>query len=179
MSETLPFYKVHIIPQNISIKKKILLHERKRHTARRVTSTRCAALSARLVYPHPSRWGGGCVTPIQPDRGVPHLRCWELDGVPPSWHGGTPPPGRAGWGNPPPPGVDRHTPVKTVPSPFLGNAGGNNILTRSLHRKMWSSVNTKRVYLGSLFVHQEFPVPKTSPYLSFVRYPFMGNSQVE
>ena len=43
------------------INKKVVLYERKRHTARRVASTCSAALSP-----------GGGGTPIQPDKGVPH-----------------------------------------------------------------------------------------------------------
>ena len=45
----------------ISLRKEIILHERKRHTARRITSSGSAALSP---------GGGGGSTPIQPDKGV-------------------------------------------------------------------------------------------------------------
>ena len=71
--------------------KKVLLHERKRHTARRVGSTCCAGLV-----------GGGGGTPCW--GGYPH----QLDGVPPTWEG-VPPVSWTGYlpvswmGYPPPP----------------------------------------------------------------------------
>ena len=65
--------------------KKVLLRERKRHTARRIASVRYAALSGGGVVPHP-RSGG---TPFQVwGEGIPHLRV-----------GGVPQPGlNGGWG---------------------------------------------------------------------------------
>ena len=67
-----------------------------------------------MGYPHPDL-GSGTTFP-HPDLG------W---GTPPvlTWEGGTPP----GWpdGGTPLVGVDVQTPVKTLPSPFLRNAGGN------------------------------------------------------
>ena len=63
--------------------KKVLLHERKRHTARRAASVRCGDLSL----------GGG----------VPTLAGGYLP-----------------WSGYPLRGVDRQTPVKTVPSRILG-----------------------------------------------------------
>ena len=97
--------------------KKVLLRERKRHTARRVASARYADLS---------RGGGG---------GLPHLRSGQTwDGVPPARPGMryTPPPlGRPGMGYPPPPrNVNRQTPVKTVPSRHTTYAGGKNRTVR-------------------------------------------------
>ena len=92
-------------------RKKVLLRERKRHTARRVSSTPSAALSGYLPRPEVPTLTGG----YQP------------------WLGGTYP----GWGYPIsghgaipswvphlvlvryPPGVNRQMPVKTVPSPIL------------------------------------------------------------
>ena len=66
--------------------KKVLLCERQRHTARRVASTRYAALSPNGGVPHPVLNGG---VPIQSWMGVPHpvlggggsTQTW--DGVPP------------------------------------------------------------------------------------------------
>ena len=109
--------------------KKVLLRERKRHTAHHVASTWCAALSLGEGVPHPAWWGtpilrdrgyphpanGGLFTgtPIQPYRGAPPR--WTLDGVhtwvkagwhsPPKWmpDGDTrPPPPSEGWMGAPP-----------------------------------------------------------------------------
>ena len=103
---------------------KVLLRERKRHTARRVASTRYAALSnPDLVgggVPHPDLVGGRGVTPPPPSRpglgGVPHPDL--VRGGTPSkpgqggtatiqtWSGGypglPPTPSRPGWGVPHP-----------------------------------------------------------------------------
>ena len=100
--------------------KKVLLRERKRHTARRVASTRYAALSGGgtqgtppstpgqgvphqdlvgegyLGYPPPSRPGQGYpgyLPPSRPGQGVPHPDLVAGWGVP--W---VPPPSRPGWG---------------------------------------------------------------------------------
>ena len=100
---------------NLSKYKKVLLRELKRHTARRVASTRCAGLV------------GG--TPAGGE--VPHVGYpppYQLDGVPPiSWTGYPP---LAGWGTPPPHQLDRVPPppprceltdkLKTLPSPSFG-----------------------------------------------------------
>ena len=118
------------------ITRKFSWGERKRHTVRRVASTPSAVLAGR---------GGGLLHPVLA-RGYPILTCAGLallsptsgTGVSPrKGHGpgtGIPPSpqkrhGTSGWkyygmemGNPSP--VDRHTPVKTVPSPFLWNTGG-------------------------------------------------------
>ena len=73
-------FKKHLLMHENAMKdKKVLLRERKRHTARRVASTRCAALSnPDLVWgvPHP-RSGGG-------------YRISSLGGYPVSGLGGTP-----------------------------------------------------------------------------------------
>ena len=99
---------------NNEVNKKDLLRERKRHTARRVSSTPSAVLS----WGHPisgqgypiSGWGyliSGWGTPSLAGVSL----CPDLAGVPPlSWPGwGTPlltwpgyPPSLSGWGNPPP-----------------------------------------------------------------------------
>ena len=107
--------------------KKVLLRERKRHTAHRIASTRCAGLvgvgggvapllgkgvppSAGWGTPLPGKgvptsagWGtlpsAGCGAPLSAGWGTPH----QLDGVPlpPTWEGGTSP---VSWmGYPPPP----------------------------------------------------------------------------
>ena len=75
--------------------KKVLLRERKRHTARRVASVHCADLP----------WLGG----------VPTLAGGRGPGGYLPWSGSVP----TLAGVPPPPGVDRR-PVKTVPFPILG-----------------------------------------------------------
>ena len=81
--------------------KKVLLRERKRHTARCVANTRYVVLTG---YPPPPRGGVR-----YPPRGVQ-----------------VPRPGGGGYPDPPsPPPVDRQTPVKTVPSRRTTYAGGN------------------------------------------------------
>ena len=114
------------MPQNSGINKKVLLRERKRHTARRVASARYAALSrGEGTLPHP-RVGG---YPIPGWRGYPShvlivgeypIPGWGVSwpgldvggtthhpdlagGYPPSSRPGcsTPPPSRPGWGTPP------------------------------------------------------------------------------
>ena len=96
-------------------------------------------------------------TPSRPNQGVPHPVLvgysdqldWDTLLVA-RW--GTHPPS-AGWGyppwpdwvtpltrfgNPPPPSsrdVDRQTPVKTVPFPFLRKAGGNDSFVKAVHCK--------------------------------------------
>ena len=90
--------------QSECMNKKVLLRERKRHTARRVSSTPLLFLPGEIF---PSRtWMGGPdgVLLHQPEWGIP---CWPDGGIPAR-------------------NVNRQTPVKTVPSPFLRNAGGNN-----------------------------------------------------
>ena len=92
----------------------------------------------------------GCVTPYQPDGGTPPIG-WigyphQLDGGTPSlvsWMG-VPPPLSAGWGYPYQSlagNVDGQTPVKTLPSPFLWNTGGENKRRSNgqLHRELHSS----------------------------------------
>ena len=78
--------------------KKVLLRERKRHTTRRVASTRYAALSnPDLVeggYPIQS-WSGWGVLPTIQTRS-------EEGGTHPDLIMGYPPPSRPGWGYPPP-----------------------------------------------------------------------------
>ena len=76
-----------LLSKLIYVNKKVLLRERKRHTARRLARPRSAALSPdRLV-------GGGGVTPSSPDwRGIPSSP--DGGGVPPSSPGrggGVPP----------------------------------------------------------------------------------------
>ena len=125
----------------IHLNKKVLLRERKRHTARRVASTPSAVLSREggtpsLAGEYPIL-GSGWGYPM-PSQGVPHP--W----VPPVWDWGTPwkEPGTSHWGPPwkghgtsesimgwrwgTPLGVNRQMPVKTVPSLRTTYAGGNN-----------------------------------------------------
>ena len=88
--------------------KKVLLRERKRHTARRVAYARYAGVWwGGRGYPIQSWWGGGY--PIQynirPGMGYPHHP--DLAGYPPpsrpGWGPPPPPPSRPGWGTSPPP----------------------------------------------------------------------------
>ena len=132
-------------PDNFSENKKVLVRERKRHTARWVASARSAFLSpdGGGGTPIQSWLGGGGLPPSSPDdRGVPPSS--PDMGVPPSSRDGgyahpitiggypiqsrPPPPPvswmgvptlSAGWGYPPPRNFNRQTPVKTVPSLVL------------------------------------------------------------
>ena len=97
--------------------KKVLLRERKRHTARRVASALCTALSRGRGVVAPSILIR-VVTPIQPD-GV-HQGTSLL-----GWMGY--PHQARRWLPPPPPPVNRQAPVKTVLFPFLRNARSNYI----------------------------------------------------
>ena len=129
--------------------KKVLLRERKRHTARCVANTRYVVVTG---YPPrggtrsgtPPRGVSGQVPPGSgyPPGGVPsQVPPGGVPGqVPPRGGPGTPqgypvryppggtrsgtPPGE-GTRTPPPPPVDRQTPVKTVPSRRTTYAGGN------------------------------------------------------
>ena len=118
--------------RDLTVNKKVLLRECKRHTARRVVSARSAALSpdgeaggggGGVVVVAPSSPDSGCVPQSNPNRGggAPHpvLRVvsWGntsvRKGYPllgrmgyPSGRLGVPPPFRIIWV---PPGVDRHT----------------------------------------------------------------------
>ena len=118
--------------------KKVLLRERKRHTARCVANTPYVVLTG---YPP----GGGTRSGTPPGgSGYPP------GGVPGQVPGGVwvPPPGGGtrsgtpggsgyspggGTQTPPPPPVDRQTPVKTVPSRRTTYAGGNNFSGVCLH----------------------------------------------
>ena len=131
--------------------KKVLLRERKRHTARRVVSTPSVVLPGSGTPPP-----GGVPDPGTPPGGDPDLGTPRGDpdfgpprgGVPgppggggtrtsvPPGGGGTrtpggypdlgTPPGGVPDRTPPPPPVDRQTPVKTVPSRRTKYAGGKN-----------------------------------------------------
>ena len=61
--------------------KKVLLRERKRHTARRVASTHSAVLSRGGGVPHP--WQGGTTSPTRryPSWGTTPILTW-LEGYP-------------------------------------------------------------------------------------------------
>ena len=119
--------RIHL--PNYKTNKKVLLRERKRHTARRVSSARYAAHG--MGTPRPSRPGRGgylgtpCPdlgwgTPLQTWDGVPppHVQTW--DGVPLSiqtWHG-VPPLPRPGTGYPPlEVWTDKQTENSTFPHP--------------------------------------------------------------
>ena len=127
-------------PKMSNNNKKVLLRERKRHTARRVASARYAALMGGVprVPPHhpdlarvPPTPGMGYLPPSRPVRGTPpHPRPgmgYPTPSSRPGW--GTPPPTQTWDGVPPPPtNVNRQTPVKTVPSRRTTYAGGNDTL---------------------------------------------------
>ena len=114
--------------------KKVLLRERKRHTARRVASARYADLSPDEGgggVPHPVSWMR--VPPISTWDGVPLI--WIWDGVPHSGPGmgypcldlrwGIPLCPDLGWGtHPPNRGVTWQTENSTFPHP--SDAGGND-----------------------------------------------------
>ena len=175
---------------------KVLLRERKRHTARRVTSAYCAVLfggispcpdlgpnlhmgwysnlhpelapdldgGVLLVTPPPSwpgtwpGWGGTLKYCPNLRWGYPpQVLTWDESTPPPPDLGwgilhpnlgwGTSPPPSAGWGTPPQ-NVNRQTLVKTVPSPFLRNAGGKNwVIVNILFRLRWDFVFRKWRYL--------------------------------
>ena len=135
--------------------KKDVLRERKRHTARHIASTCCAALSpggGRGVVPNAVQRGGGGVTPIQSIwggvahsslRGYPHFQAgwgtpcqagWgyplvRLDAPPPSLSGvlfPPPPSGWMGWGYP---HVDKQTfPSINITFPGTSYADAKNLL---------------------------------------------------
>ena len=96
----------------VNVNKKVLLRERKRHTARRVASARYAALS--------NGWGCTPVLPHHPD----------LAGYPPIPGMGCLPPSRPGWGTHPPQGwgTPHHPDLAGVP-PHLRDGYPNTIKT--------------------------------------------------
>ena len=104
-------------------KKKVLLRERKRHIARRVVSTRFAALSrGRGGYPYSVlTWGDYAHPVLMGGGGVTHpVLNWGGGGTP-YWPGRrTPPPPhhQTGWGNPTLIRLDG------VPPPLVGLDGG-------------------------------------------------------
>ena len=107
-----PLVRNSLLHYNI-INKKVLLRERKRHTARRVVTTHSVVLSWLTPPPPP---------PAGPD---PPLG-WTEDWPPPGWTCPPPaswtwPPPRLDWGLTPPPGgqTEGQTRVKTLPSPIL------------------------------------------------------------
>ena len=124
------------MPLIIFQNKKVLLRERKRHTARRIASTCYAALShPDLVGRYPIQtWSGG--TPSRPGWGVPWVlptiqtwsgvpqvppTIWTWDGEPPDLRWGTTPP-RPGTGYPQP-GMGYPPTIQTwdgVPLPEMG-----------------------------------------------------------
>ena len=150
--------------KNLVVENKVLLRERKRHTARHVASARYAALSnGGEGGGAPSRPGwGGCTLgtpPSRPGMGVPP--CPDL-----GW--GTPPPSRPGMGYPPPlsrpgmgyppyPDLGRGTrpgvkPTKqnwkTVPSLILGMRAVKNTCVST------DILTSKAVYFGTLYIVQ-------------------------
>ena len=102
--------------QNRNDNKKVLLHERKRHTIRWVASTRYA-VPVGGTPPWNLTWMGGVPPPCPAppilgsdlDRGYPLPPTW-------TWKGGTLPILTWEGGTPRPADVNRQTPVKTVPS---------------------------------------------------------------
>ena len=125
---------MYFLAKNIYHYRKVLPRERKKHIARRVATTPYAVLSPRGVshlwwgVPHPRLWGAHLGAP-HPDLpgGYPIAgSCTLFWGTPIlTWPEGIPqvPPGKdmgpvkVLWnGDGVPPGVDRHTPVKTLPS---------------------------------------------------------------
>ena len=111
------------IPENLT-NKKVLLRERKRHTARRVASARYAALSNGWVgggVPHPVMGG----VPLHPDLGQdtpPPTQTWH--GVPPRPGTGYDPHQDLGWGTPPPRKCGQ---TETITFPHPSDAGGKNL----------------------------------------------------
>ena len=118
---------------NADVNKKVLLRERKRHTARCVANTPYVVLTGYPPGGYPVRyppggyldppWGvpglvppPGGVYPDPPPGGVPGQVPWG------GTQSGTPP---GGYPDPPSPPMDRQTPVKTVPSRRTTYAGGN------------------------------------------------------
>ena len=99
--------------------KKVILRERKRHTARRIASTHCAALSnPDLVGGYPVPGQGG--TPSRAGQGVPHPR---YRGYPiQTWSGGTPgtPPTGMGYPLQPEMGYPRPGMGYPLPRPRMG-----------------------------------------------------------
>ena len=101
-------------------------------------------------YPHPVLNGG--TPPHQQDGGTPLSAGWGYPlsarwGYPPHWEGwGTP--HWEGWRYPP----VRQTPVKTVPSPFLRNAGGKYVIG-AFSKKLPTHVKEiyERTY-GTIFI---------------------------
>ena len=125
---------------NVATLKKILLRERKRHTTCCTTNTCCAI---------PCLGGGSYLIRTLPE--YPHPPPHWLDGVssllagwryPPISQMGVSPPPSQDWMMLPPcqsyggfplPHLPRtDTPVKTVPSSFLRNAGGNKTMTQTI-----------------------------------------------
>ena len=163
--------------------KKVLLRERKRHTARRVASARYAALSNGWGRGYPSSPGGGGGTPptiqtwswggvpstIQTWDGVPPtIQTW--DGVPPrpgmgysptqTWDG-VPPPPRPGTGYSPPrpgmgyPSVKVWTDKQTENStfPHPSDTGGNYRISRDRSLQLFRSAGN--LLNNKLYVHQK------------------------
>ena len=154
------------------LNKKVLLRERKRHTARRVVSTPSVVLPG-----YPPR--GGVPGPGYPPGGVPDLGTppggEPRSGYPPRGvpDPGTPPGGGPGPGYPrgegvpdrtPLPPVDRQTPVKTVPSRRTTYTGGKNnvaVLTSveffynsSFPAKSWQDpASIIHIYSGRIYLH--------------------------
>ena len=88
-----PTYYLANFSRKLHKNKKVLLRECKRHTARRIASTRYAALSGGV--PHPDlvggdlfhTWSGG--TPSRPGQGSPTIQTWS-EGYPiQTWLGST------------------------------------------------------------------------------------------
>ena len=112
---------------SVATLKKVLLHECKRHSARRVTIACSAVLSWGRGIPQSQlvagtsvlSWLGGT-----PDMGYfPH---WQgLEYLPPERKWDQRPGKEPGTSVPPPPHPDGQTPVKTVPS-ASSDAGGND-----------------------------------------------------
>ena len=132
-----------------SHKKKVLLRERKRHTARRVVSARYAALSYGWGRSTPSSpgGGGGGVTPGTPHH--PDLAGGHHPGLAGGHHpdlagGGYPgyPHPDLGWGTPPPTDLGQGTPpckceqTENTTFPHRSDAGGKKIELRGcrVHR---------------------------------------------
>ena len=113
---------------NLVLNKKVLLLERKRHTDRRVESICSAGLALGVTGTPSSPWGGGGTHPVLTSQVHPCLDLGpDQDGVPPPRKGLGISGSIMGWryyrmdmGYPPFPRVDRHTAVKTVPSPSFG-----------------------------------------------------------
>ena len=101
-----------------------------------------------------SSWPGMGVPPSLPDKGYPLILTIRKNGVPPS----------ARWGYLPQ-NVDRQTPVKTVPSQFVRNAGGNKVRPVKKKNKTKNSCVSVKVYW---ILHNSGTLPSQQIFFVFI-----------